>query len=94
MAGCKFDFRNCYGSNVPLNIELCSTCQLSERIDDNIDRLNQSLVLWADVHKISEDIESWTSNSFIELNETLNNLNDTQKVTERLSILQVRYLLQ
>ncbi|CAG13184.1 unnamed protein product, partial [Tetraodon nigroviridis] len=61
----------------------------SERIDDNINRLNQSLVLWEDVLKISEDIESWTSNSFIELNEILNNLNDTQKITERLSILQM-----
>lgn len=50
--------------------------------------------MWDDVHKISEDIESWTSNCLIELNEALNNLNDTQKVSERLSVLQVRSMTQ
>lgn len=63
--------------------------QVSERIDNNIDRLNQSLLLWDDVRKISEDIESWTSGCVIELNESLNNLNDSQKVSARLSTLQV-----
>lgn len=63
---------------------------MSEKIDDNIDRLNQSLTLWEDVRKINEDIESWTSSCVIELNESLNNLNDSQKVSGRLSKLQVR----
>lgn len=69
-----------------------STPQVSEKIDDNIDRLNQSVALWDDVRKISEDIESWTSSCVIELNESLNNLNNSQKVSERLSTLQVRFL--
>lgn len=64
---------------------------MSEKIDDNIDRLNQSLALWDDVRKINEDIESWTSGCVIELNESLNNLNDSQKVSARLSMLQVRF---
>lgn len=66
---------------------------MSERIDENIDRLNQSLALWEDVRKINEDIESWTSSCVIELNESLNNLNDSQKVSGRLSTLQVRFLM-
>lgn len=66
---------------------------MSERIDENIDLLNQSLMLWEDVRRISEDIESWTSSSMIELNEILNHLNDSQKVSERLSESQVRLLI-
>lgn len=65
--------------------------QVSEKIDDNIDRLNQSLTLWEDVRKINEDIDGWTSSCVIELNESLNNLNDSQKVSGRLSTLQVRF---
>lgn len=62
---------------------------MSEKIDDNIERLNQNLALWDDVRKIGDDIESWTSCCVIELNESLNNLNDSQKVSTRLSVLQV-----
>lgn len=68
-----------------------SICQVSERIDENIDRLNQRLALWEDVRQINEDIESWTSNCVIELNESLNKLNDSQIVSERLSVLQVKF---
>lgn len=67
--------------------------QVSERIDENIDLLNQSLTLWEDVRRINEDIESWTSSSMIELNEILNHLNDSQKVSERLSASQVRFVI-
>lgn len=70
-----------------------SFCQVSERLDENIDLLNQSLTLWEDVRRINEDIESWTSSSVIELNEILNHLNDSQKVSERLSASQVRFLI-
>lgn len=70
-----------------------SFCQVSERIDENIDLLNQRLTLWEDVRRINEDIESWTSSSVIELNEILNHLNDSQKVSERLSASQVRFLI-
>lgn len=68
-------------------------CQVSERIDENIDLLNRSLTLWEDVRRINEDIESWTSSSVIELNEILNHLNDSQKVSERLSTIQVPFLI-
>lgn len=65
---------------------------MSEKLDDNIDHLNQSLSLWDDVRKAGEDIESWTSSCVMELNESLNNLNDSQRVSARLSALQVGLL--
>lgn len=64
---------------------------MSEKIDYNIDCLNQSLTLWDDIRKISEDIESWACSCLIELNESLNNLNDSRRLSERLSVLQVRF---
>lgn len=67
--------------------------QVSERIDENIELLNRSLTLWEDVRRINEDIEGWTSSSVIELNEILNHLNDSQKVSERLSTIQVPFLI-
>lgn len=66
---------------------------MSEKIDDNIERLNQCLELWEDVRRINEDIEFWTSSSVIELNESMNNLNNSQKVSARLSGMQVRFLI-
>lgn len=67
--------------------------QVSERIDENIELLNRSLTLWEDVRRINEDIEGWTSSGVIELNEILNHLNDSQKVSERLSTIQVPFLI-
>ncbi|KAJ0008744.1 hypothetical protein NQD34_016159 [Periophthalmus magnuspinnatus] len=61
---------------------------VSEKIDDNIEHLNQSLMAWEDVRKISEDIENWTNHCAIELNESLANLNDSQKLSARLAALQ------
>lgn len=75
-----------------MNQDLCppSTIQqVSEKIDDNIEHLNQSLAVWEDVRKISEDVENWTNSCVIELNESLGNLNDSQKLSARLSMLQV-----
>lgn len=81
------------GGNINSDLVMQSFCQVSERIDENINLLNQSLMLWEDVRRISEDIESWTSSSMIELNEILNHLNDSQKVSERLSGSQVRFMI-
>ncbi|KAJ0062855.1 hypothetical protein NL108_008143 [Boleophthalmus pectinirostris] len=61
---------------------------VSEKIDDNIEHLNQSLMVWEDVRKISEDVENWTNHCAVELNESLSNLNDSQKLSARLSTLQ------
>nr|XP_057913481.1 nesprin-1 isoform X6 [Doryrhamphus excisus] len=61
---------------------------VSESLDDNLQRLNRSLVLWEDVCQIAEDIDCWTGSCVSELNESLNNLNDSQKLSIRLSALQ------
>ncbi|MEQ2161686.1 hypothetical protein GOODEAATRI_012073, partial [Goodea atripinnis] len=61
---------------------------MSEKIDDNIDRLHHSLELWGNVRNLREDIEGWTSSCVIELNEILNNFSNSQKVSARLSGLQ------
>ena len=46
--------------------------------------------MWDDVQKISEEIDVWTNSSVLELSESLNNLNDSQKMSARLAALQVR----
>ncbi|KAK6304736.1 hypothetical protein J4Q44_G00253220 [Coregonus suidteri] len=63
--------------------------QVSERIEDNIEHLSQSLALWDDVQQISEEIEGWTNSSMMELSESLNNLIDSQRMETRLSALQL-----
>lgn len=65
---------------------------MSERIDDNIEHLSQSLALSDDVQQISEEIEGWTNSSMMELSESLNNLIGSQRMEARLSALQVGYM--
>lgn len=64
--------------------------QVSERLDDNLQRLKQSLLLWEDVRQIADDVESWANSCLTELHESLNNLNDSHKLAARLSALQVK----
>ena len=62
---------------------------MSERVDDNIDRLSKSLAVWEEVRRISDDIESWASSCALELSESLNNLNDSHKMSGRLAVVEV-----
>lgn len=62
---------------------------MSERIENNIEHLSQSLALSDDVQQISEEIEGWTNSSMMELSESLNNLIGSQRMETRLSALQV-----
>uniref|UniRef100_A0AAV2JAL2 Calponin-homology (CH) domain-containing protein n=1 Tax=Knipowitschia caucasica TaxID=637954 RepID=A0AAV2JAL2_KNICA len=62
---------------------------VSEKIDDNVEHLNQSLMVWEDVRRISEDIENWTNHCVSELNQSLSNLNDSHRFSARLSALQI-----
>uniref|UniRef100_A0A8C7KDH8 Spectrin repeat containing, nuclear envelope 1b n=1 Tax=Oncorhynchus kisutch TaxID=8019 RepID=A0A8C7KDH8_ONCKI len=68
------------------------TFQVSERIENNIEHLSQSLALSDDVQQISEEIEGWTNSSMMELSESLNNLIGSQRMETRLSALQVGYM--
>lgn len=63
---------------------------MSEKMDLNVDLLIRVLGLWEDVRNISEDVESWTSSSTAELNQSLSNFSDSRKVSARLAELQVR----
>uniref|UniRef100_A0A8C7ULC6 Spectrin repeat containing, nuclear envelope 1b n=1 Tax=Oncorhynchus mykiss TaxID=8022 RepID=A0A8C7ULC6_ONCMY len=63
--------------------------EVSERIENNIEHLSQSLALSDDVQQISEEIEGWTNSSMMELSESLNNLIGSQRMETRLSALQV-----
>ncbi|XP_052352542.1 nesprin-1-like isoform X4 [Oncorhynchus keta] len=63
--------------------------EVSERIENNIEHLSQSLALSDDVQQISEEIEGWTNSSMMELSESLNNLIGSQRMETRLSALQL-----
>ncbi|GCC32670.1 hypothetical protein chiPu_0011134 [Chiloscyllium punctatum] len=57
---------------------------VSERLDDNIERLSKSLALWEDVLNTSDEIDAWSKGSVSELNEMIGNLNDSQRMEGRL----------
>ncbi|GCB70374.1 hypothetical protein scyTo_0001262, partial [Scyliorhinus torazame] len=57
---------------------------VSERLEDNIERLSKSLAMWEDVVSISDQIDTWCKSSTSELNEMVSNLNDSQKTEVRL----------
>uniref|UniRef100_UPI00398E76DD nesprin-1 n=1 Tax=Pristiophorus japonicus TaxID=55135 RepID=UPI00398E76DD len=61
---------------------------VSERLDDNIERLSVSLALWEDVLNISDEMDTWSKGSISELNEMISNLNDSQRTEVRLLELQ------
>ncbi|XP_034001993.1 LOW QUALITY PROTEIN: nesprin-1-like, partial [Trematomus bernacchii] len=65
---------------------------VSEKLDDNLLQLNQSLSLWEEVRRIGEEVESWSGGAVMELNESLNNLNHSRGVEERLATLRVELL--
>ncbi|RXM34120.1 Nesprin-1 [Acipenser ruthenus] len=58
--------------------------RVSERIDDNIERLSVSLALWEDVLNISDEIDLWSNSSISELSENLSNLSNSQRMESRL----------
>lgn len=64
---------------VPLNL------QVSERIEENLENLKKSSSIWENIYSISEEIESWSNNSVMELTDSLNNFNDSHKTENRLA---------
>lgn len=62
---------------------------MSERVEENTHRLGRSLAVWEDVRRISEDIEGWACSCAMELGESLNNLNDSHKMSARLAVVEV-----
>ncbi|XP_039707258.1 nesprin-1 isoform X7 [Pteropus medius] len=55
---------------------------VSERIEENMDRLRVSLSLWADILSSKDEIEGWSNNSVPQLAESISNLNDSLRAGE------------
>ncbi|KAJ8275253.1 hypothetical protein COCON_G00098780 [Conger conger] len=62
---------------------------VSERLEENIERLRKSAALWEDVRKIDEDTDGWAGGSVAELSESLGNFSSSQRMEARLARFQV-----
>uniref|UniRef100_A0A8D0L197 Uncharacterized protein n=1 Tax=Sphenodon punctatus TaxID=8508 RepID=A0A8D0L197_SPHPU len=62
---------------------------VSERLDDNTERLRGSVSLWDDVLTIGEDIDVWSNNSISQLNDVISNLSSSQRTEAFLKEFQV-----
>lgn len=58
---------------------------MSERIEDNLEKLRSSSSIWEDVYQVNEEIDSWSNSCMMELTDTLNKFNDSQKTQNRLA---------
>lgn len=63
--------------------------QVSERIEETIDRLRVGLSTWADVLSSKEEIEGWSNSSVPQLAESISNLNDSLRAAELLKEFEV-----
>ncbi|XP_029943278.1 nesprin-1-like [Salarias fasciatus] len=61
---------------------------VSEKVEDRVERLNVSLCLWEDVRRLADSVETWTSSCTAELSDRLNNLDDSREAAARLDALQ------
>lgn len=59
--------------------------QVSERIEDNLEKLRMSSSIWEDVYHINEEIDSWSNSCVMELTDSLNRFSDSQKAENRLA---------
>ncbi|KAM7172376.1 nesprin-1 isoform 3-T4 [Macrochelys suwanniensis] len=53
---------------------------VSERTEDNVEKLSVSVSLWDDVLTIGDEIDAWCSNAISQLNEGISNLNSSKKM--------------
>ncbi|XP_068533204.1 nesprin-1 isoform X9 [Anas acuta] len=53
---------------------------VSERIEDNIDRLSVSVSLWDDILKIGKEMDGWCNKCISQLNEDISNLSNSQRM--------------
>lgn len=58
---------------------------MSERIEDNLEKLKKSSSIWEDVYHINEEIDSWSNSCVMELTDSLNKFSDSQKTDNRLA---------
>ncbi|XP_010018863.1 PREDICTED: nesprin-1-like, partial [Nestor notabilis] len=53
---------------------------VSERIEDNIDRLSVSVSLWDDILKTGDEMDVWCNKSISQLNEVISKLSNSQRL--------------
>ena len=62
---------------------------MSERIEDNINRLSVSVSLWDDIMKTGEEMDGWCNTCISQLNECISNLSNSQRMEVLLKDFQV-----
>ncbi|KAF2974410.1 hypothetical protein EK904_009970 [Melospiza melodia maxima] len=53
---------------------------VSERLDENIDRLSISVSLWDDILKTGDELDGWCNKCISQLNEGINNFSNSQRM--------------
>lgn len=67
----------------------CFPSQVSERIEENMDRLRVSMSIWDDVLSSKDEIEGWSNSSLPQLAENISDLNSSLKTEEFLKEFEV-----
>lgn len=62
---------------------------MSERIEENMDRLRVSLSIWDDVLSSKDEIEGWSNSSLPQLAENISDLNNSLRAEEFLKEFEV-----
>ncbi|XP_059684163.1 nesprin-1-like [Gavia stellata] len=63
-----------------MNCTVDKWLDVSERIEDNMDRLSVSLSLWDDILKTGDEMDGWCNNCISQLNEGISNLSNSQRM--------------
>ncbi|XP_010119459.1 PREDICTED: nesprin-1-like, partial [Chlamydotis macqueenii] len=73
---------NCNSTAVQtdMNCTVDKWLDVSERIEDNIDRLRVSVSLWDDILKTGDEVDGWCSKCISQLNEGIGNLSNSQRM--------------
>ncbi|KAM6272871.1 nesprin-1 isoform 2-T2 [Spheniscus humboldti] len=63
-----------------MNCTVDKWLDVSERIEDNIDRLSVSMSLWDDILKTGDEMHGWCNKCISQLNEGISNLSNSQRM--------------
>ncbi|KFQ93584.1 Nesprin-1, partial [Nipponia nippon] len=63
-----------------MNCTVDKWLDVSERIEDNIDRLSVSVSLWDDILKTGDEMDGWCNKCISQMNEGISNLSNSQRM--------------
>ena len=66
--------------------------QISEKIEENMDRLRMSMSIWDDILTSKDEIDGWSNNSVPQVAESISNLNNSLRAEEFLKEFEVKWL--